>query len=100
MQQPGRDMEEVTGLGAVGEFAALTPPQLASALQHEGDRLLQAMMMHINAPAGGDREQAAPETGRDSPRPRHGGEALGSAGLRGRGVEFAGADDADCGREA
>ena len=88
-----RHMDEVTGLGACGEFAAFAPAHLALAFEYVGDGFLLAVMVDAGLRARLDDEDAAPQARLDAERRRERRLSLRTRRLRGSGVEALGTDD-------
>src|ERR1700689_2667029 len=97
MGQECRHVDEIAGLRARREFAALAPAYFAYAGQHICDGLLLAMMVNSGAGARLDLEHAAPHRRFDAELRRDGGQAFRARRLQRALVEFTGVNDTDCG---
>ena len=93
-------MNEIAGLRARCEFAALAPTHFAYAGQHICDGLLLAMMVNSGAGTRLDLERAAPHRRFDAELRRNCSLAFRAGRLQGAPVEFTGMNDTNCRRIA
>src|SRR6202041_3075957 len=100
MLQECRHVNEIAGLRARCEFAALAPTHFAYAGQHICDGLLLAMMVNTGASARLDLEHTAPHRRFDAELRRNCSLAFRAGRLQGAPVEFTWMNDTDCRRIA
>jgi hypothetical protein len=93
-------VDEIAGLRARREFAALAPAYFAYAGQHICDGLLLAMMVNSGAGARLDLEHAAPHRRFDAELRRNCSLAFRAGRLQRAPVEFTGVNDTNCRRIA
>src|ERR1700733_7128091 len=97
MGQECRHVDEIAGLRARREFAALAPAHFAYAGQHICDGLLLAIVVNSRAGVRLDLEHAAPHRRFDAELRRNCSLAFRAAGLQRALVEFRRVNNADCG---